>query len=40
MEFVSNEGKNVEISVGKDIYLRHAIKMRFIIHIINMADGC
>lgn len=30
MEFVSNEGKNVEISVGKDIYLRHAIKMRFI----------
>lgn len=30
MEFVSNEGKNVEISVGEDIYLRHAIKMRFI----------
>ena len=30
MEFVSNEGKNVEISVGNDVYLRHAIKMRFI----------
>ncbi len=38
MEFVSNEGKNVEISVGKDIYLRHAIKMRFITDKDNYID--
>lgn len=30
MEFVSNNEKNIEINVGKDIYLRHAIKTRFI----------
>ena len=30
MEFVPNENKNVEIKVGDDIYLRHAIKTRFI----------
>lgn len=30
MDFVSNEGKNVEIKVGEDIYLRHAIKTRFV----------
>ncbi len=30
MEFVANEGKSVEIQVGNDIYLRHAIKTRFI----------
>lgn len=30
MEFVANEEKNVEIKVEDDIYLRHAIKTRFI----------
>ncbi len=30
MEFVSNEGKNVEIKVGENVYLRHAIKTRFV----------
>ena len=30
MEFVANEGKNVEIEVSGDIYLRHAIQTRFI----------
>ncbi|MDP4119627.1 MAG: F420-0--gamma-glutamyl ligase [Bacillota bacterium] len=30
MEFFSNEGKKVEIEVSGDIYLRHAIKTRFI----------
>ncbi len=30
MEFVANEGKSVEICVGNDIYLRHAIKTKFI----------
>jgi len=30
MEFVANKGKNIEIQVGNDIYLRHAIKTRFI----------
>ena len=30
MEFVSNEGKNIEIKVGEDIYLRHAIKTKFV----------
>jgi len=30
MEFVANEGKNVEIQVGEDIYLRHVIETRFV----------
>ena len=30
MEFVANAGKNVEIEVSGDIYLRHAIQTRFI----------
>ncbi len=30
MEFVANGKKNVEIQVGDDVYLRHAIKTRFI----------
>lgn len=30
MEFVSNEGKRVEIEVNGNIYLRHAIKTRFV----------
>ena len=30
MEFVSNKGKKVEIKVGDEIYLRHAIKTKFI----------
>ncbi len=30
MEFIANEGKNVEIQVGDKIYLRHAIKTDFI----------
>lgn len=30
MKFISNEGKNVEIEVDKTIYLRHAVKTRFI----------
>ncbi len=30
MEFVANEGKKVEIEVGGEIYLRHAIKTRFV----------
>ncbi len=30
MKFVSNEGKEIEIKVGDDIYLRHAIKTKFI----------
>ena len=30
MEFVANVGKNVEIEVSGDIYLRHAIQTRFI----------
>lgn len=30
MEFTANEGKNVEIRVGGEIYLRHAIRTRFI----------
>ena len=30
MEFISNEGKNVEIEVGDITYLRHAIKTRFV----------
>jgi len=30
MEFVSNNGKKVEIEVNEVVYLRHAIKTRFI----------
>lgn len=30
MNFVANEGKNVEIKVGNEIYLRHAIKTEFV----------
>jgi len=30
MEFYANEGKNVEIQVNGEIYLRHAIKTRFV----------
>lgn len=30
MEFVSNEGKNIQIEVEGEIYLRHAIKTKFI----------
>ncbi len=30
MEFVANEGKNVEIEVSGEIYLRHAIKIKFV----------
>lgn len=30
MEFIANEGKKVEIQVGDDTYLRHAIKTKFI----------
>lgn len=30
MEFHANEGKNVEIEVNGEIYLRHAIKTRFV----------
>ena len=30
MEFVANAGKNIEIEVAGDIYLRHAIQIRFI----------
>lgn len=30
MEFVANQGKKVEIEVGGEIYLRHAIKTKFI----------
>lgn len=30
MEFVANEGRNVEIKVENETYLRHAIKTRFI----------
>ena len=30
MEFVANEGKNVEIKVENEIYLRHAIKTNFV----------
>ncbi len=30
MEFVANTGKNVEIEVNGEIYLRHAIKTRFV----------
>ena len=30
MKFVANEGKDVDIQVGDDVYQRHAIKTRFI----------
>ena len=30
MEFHANEGKKVEIEVNGEIYLRHAIKTRFV----------
>ena len=30
MEFKSNEGKNVEIKANGDVYLRHAVKTKFI----------
>lgn len=30
MKFVANEGKKVEVRVGNRIYLRHAIKTRFV----------
>lgn len=30
MRFVANEGKNVEIQVQDDFYLRHAIKTKFV----------
>lgn len=30
MEFIANEGKNVEIEVDSDIFMRHAIKTRFV----------
>lgn len=30
MEFVANQGKKVEIEVGGEIYLRHAIKTEFV----------
>ena len=30
MEFVSNNGKNVEIELNGEIFLRHAIKTRFV----------
>ncbi len=30
MEFYMNEGKNVEIQVNGQTYLRHAIKTRFV----------
>ena len=36
MEFVSNDGKKVEIEVENEIYLRHAINTRFI----NTNDRC
>ena len=30
MEFTANNGKNVKIDVNGKVYLRHAIKTRFI----------
>lgn len=30
MEFFANEGKNIEIEINGEVYLRHAIKTRFI----------
>lgn len=37
-EFVSNEGKKLKIEVGKESYLRHAIKTHFIKHGENYID--
>ena len=30
MEFIANEGKNIEIEVADNVYLRHAVQTRFI----------
>lgn len=30
MDFIANEGKQVEIEVNGEVYLRHAIKTRFV----------
>lgn len=38
MEFTANEGKNVEIRVGGEVYLRHAIQTRFITDKDNYID--
>ncbi len=38
MEFTANEGKNVEIQVGGEVYLRHAIQTRFITDKDNYID--
>lgn len=38
MEFVANEGKHVEINVGSNIYMRHAIQTKFITEKENYLD--
>lgn len=38
MEFISNEGKEIEIEANGNIYLRHAIKTRFITQGDNYID--
>lgn len=38
MKFVANDGKNLEIQVGQNIYLRHAVKTRFICPTDNYID--
>lgn len=38
MEFVSNEGKRIEIEVEGETYLRHAIKTRFVTQNDNYID--
>ncbi|MCI8965114.1 MAG: F420-0--gamma-glutamyl ligase [Clostridia bacterium] len=38
MEFISNEGKEIEIEANENIYLRHAIKTRFITQNDNYID--
>ena len=38
MEFISNEGKEIEIEASGDIYLRHAIETRFITQSDNYID--
>lgn len=38
MDFVSNSGKNVEIEVDGEIFLRHAIKTKFITSNDNYID--
>lgn len=30
MEYIANEGKKIEISVGNDVYIRHVIQTRFV----------